>query len=251
MSDAHIIIAGQSNALGFLNTGPAPYTPTAQVQIWTDTNGDGVGDAFNYMRPGVNTGTAANPTDWGPEVQEANDWLKVHAGDGSYLWIVKDGETVHGSTGLAHDATQLDWSPASTGEMYATTVAAARNALAYLHGGPYSFDHYDVFDFMQGETDATDPTKAAAYETNLTGFVAAVRRDLPVQDFVLGRIGDGVGAPADNLAVRVAQWDVDQADAHVGSFKTIGFERQSDNLHYDAVGQVALGHGFFDAWAAL
>ena len=61
MTDTAIIIAGDSNPLGYENNGPAPYTPTYKVQIWTDTNGDGVADAWNYMNPGVNTGTPNNP----------------------------------------------------------------------------------------------------------------------------------------------------------------------------------------------
>jgi hypothetical protein len=59
MPDAHIIIAGDSNALGFLNNGPAPYAPTAQVQIWADSRTGSY--QWNYMDPGFNTGTPANP----------------------------------------------------------------------------------------------------------------------------------------------------------------------------------------------
>lgn len=243
MSDAHIIIAGDSNALGYLNNGPAPYIPTARVQIWADTNGDGVGDAWNYMNPGVNTGTAANPRAWGPEVQEANDWLA--ANPTGYLWIVKDAETVKGATTLA-----ADWNPAG-GFMFASATHAAGAAMHALDGSPYAFTHYDVADLQLGENDAANPAMATAYGANLTDFIAQARAAWNVTDFVLGRINDAVGAPADNLAVRVAQFGVDQADDHVTSFKTIGFEMQPDDLHYAEAGQIALGAGFFDGWATL
>lgn len=240
MSDAHIIIAGQSNALGYLNTGPAPYVATARVQIWADTDGDGVGDAWNFMRPGANTGTRANPGVWGPEVEEANRWLSTHAT--GTLWIDK---IAQGSTGLAQDPGQLDWSPHSSGEMFDRATASVHAAQANLVGTPYAFSHWDALDWMQGETDATDPEKAAAYGANLTDFVDHVRTEWAVDQVVVARITDTAGAY--NLQVREAEWAADQADAHLVSFKTIGFEMQADHLHYDAAGQLALGGAFFDA----
>lgn len=236
--DTHIIIAGDSNALGYLNNGPAPYEPTAQVQIWTGT-------AWNYMQPGVNTGTPANPQAWGPEVQEANDWLAVHAGDGSHLWIVKDAETVKGSTTLA-----VDWNPA-IGALYASTTHAVNAAMHNLDGTQFAFDRYDALEVGLGENDAVNHAWASAYATNLTSFISAAREDWHVTNVIMNRINDQVGAPEDNLAVRVAQFGVDQADDHVSSFKTIGFEMQPDQLHYDATGQIALGHGFFDNLSLL
>lgn len=246
--DGHIIIAGQSNALGHLNTGPAPYAATARVQIWTDTNGDGQGDAWNYMRPGVNTGTAANPTAWGPEVGEAKAWLAQHPT--GILWIVKNDQTVHGSTGLASDPGQLDWSPRSAGEMYASATVAIQTAMHNLDGTGFAFDHYDKVDWMQGETDATDPVKAAAYGANVRELIAEARQDWSVDQFVVGRITDTAGAWSDE--VRGAQWTLDNGDAplaDVHSFKTIGFGMRPDGLHYDAAGQLALGQGFYDGWA--
>lgn len=243
MTDARLIIAGDSNALGYLNNGPAPYAPTARVQIWADTNGDGVGDAWNYMRPGVNTGTVANPLAWGPEVQEANDWLAAHPT--GVLWIVKDAQTVKGSTTLA-----MDWAPGSGG-MYASTTSATGAAMHALDGTPYAFTHYDVADVVLGENDAVHSDMAASYGVNLAGLVSHARVDWNVTEFVFSRINDAVGAAADNLAVRQAQWNEDQADGHVESFKTIGFAMQPDDVHYAEAGQVALGHAFYDAWAAL
>ena len=240
MTDAHIIIAGQSNALGYLNNGPAPYVNTARVQIWADTNGDGEGDAWNYMRPGVNTGMPANPTAWGPEVEIANRWLADNPTGN--LWIVK---VAKGSTGLAEDAGQLDWSPNSTGEMFDKATTATHAAHDNLNGSPYQFGNYDALMWMQGETDATDATKAAAYNANLTDFLAEARFDWSVTEVFAGRITDSPALP-DNLAVRVAQWDVDIADAHLETFKTIGLGMQPDQIHY--ADHIGLGDKFYDAW---
>lgn len=234
MTDTHVIIAGDSNALGYLNTGAAPYVATAPVQIWT-------GGAWNYLNPGVNTGTPNNPTAWGPEVQFAKDWLAVHADDGSHLWIVKDAATVKGSTSLA-----VDWAPAS-GHMFASTSADVSAAMHNLDGTAYAFDHYDGALIVLGENDAVNPAFAAAYHDNLIAFNSAARAAWHVTTLLESRIEDTMGAPADNLAVRDAQWQVDQADAAMVSFRTIGFEQQPDHVHYDAVGQLALGHAFFDA----
>lgn len=241
MTDTHIIVAGQSNALGYLNTGAAPYVPTARVQIWADTNNDGVGDAWNYMNPGVNTGLPANPTDWGPEVEIANRWLATHAT--GVLWIDK---VTKGSTGLAHDATQLDWSPSSSGEMFDLTTASVDAARHNLDGTAYAFSRWDAVEWMQGETDATDAAKAAAYGTNLTDFLSHARADWDVTEFVIGRISDSTALPY-NLAVRNNQFGVDQADANAVSFKTIGLAMQPDTIH--VADQIGLGDRFFDAWA--
>lgn len=235
----HVIIAGDSNALGFLNTGPAPYAPSAQVQIWA-LQPDG-SHAWNYMLPGANTGTPANPRSWGPEVQLANRFLQAHAGDGSVLWIVKDDLTVKGGTTLA-----VDWKPGSV--WFENAAKAAADAMRNLGGGPYAFDHYDAAYVVLGENDAVNHDYAAAYQANLEAFLPAARAAWHVEDIAMSRIEDTMGATADNLAVRVAQWAVDVEDPNLVTFKTIGFEQQADHVHYDARGQIALGDAFFDAW---
>jgi hypothetical protein len=244
MTDTHIIFAGQSNVSGFGNTGPAPYTPTSRVQMWTDTNGDGAGDTWQYMLPGYNTGTPNYPTSWGPEVQFANDWLAAHAS--GYLWIDK---IARGETGLAADPAHLDWSPHSTGEMFDFATASAGAARANLNGTPYAFSQWDAVLWMQGETDATDPAKAAAYGPNVREFIVDARAAWAVQPFIAGRITDSAALPY-SLDVRNAEWNLDNGDAPmagVHTFKTIGFEMQPDGLHYDAHGHVQLGDAFYGA----
>lgn len=54
-----------------------------------------------------------------------------------------------------------------------------------------------------------------------------------------------------NLAVRQAQWQVDQEDANLVTYKTIGFDMQPDLIHFDAGGHIARGHAdyaAFDGW---
>lgn len=240
-----IIIAGDSTALGWLNTGPAPYAVTVRVQIWTDTNADGIGDAWHYMNPGVNTGTLNNPTAWGSEVQLANRWLAAgggSAGPDDYLWIVKGSETVRGGATLADH-----WDP-DTGAMFASTTRAAEAAMRNLDGTAFAFDHYDAAFIGLGANDATDPAKAAAYGENIVAFNAAARSAWRVTKLIEPRTTDGPGAPADNLAVRQAQWQVDQDDPQLVTFKTIGFATLHDRIHFAAAGQVAMGDASYDGW---
>lgn len=127
------------------------------------------------------------------------------------------------------------------------TIDAARGN---LNGGPYAFSQWDATLWMQGEDDALSATKAAAYQANLHDFAAQVRAQWmedPGGKIVVGRITDSPSLPH-NLDVRVGQWAEDQADGHMVSFKTIGFQMQPDTVHYAPEGHVALGAAFYDAW---
>lgn len=237
MTDTLVMLAGQSNALGFGNNGPAPYVNTARVQIWVDTNGDKIGDAFNYMNPGVNTGIKSNPLAWGPEVEFAKAWLEANP-EGT-LFI---GKVTEGSTGLAQRAGADDWSPASDGELFDKAKRVALDMQSNL-----GRDHLDGVLYMQGETDGYDQADAGAYHDNFADFLSAVRSEWRGTEVVAGRIA---GAPPYAADVRYAQWLLDQEDDHLTTFRTLDFGMQADGLHYDAAGQVSLGRAFFDGWAA-
>lgn len=237
-----VLFAGQSNALGAPDGATADYTPSWRVQMWTDVDGDGVGDIFLPLIPGWNTGTPANPRANGPEVEFARQWLLAHPGPDDTLYI---GKLAKGETPLAASA-GLDWSPESQGEMFDRAQLVAARMMAAL-----GVDHLSAVFWMQGETDATNPDWAAHYADHLRAFLTAVRAEWmhdPDGYIGLGRITDSA-ALAYNFDVRVAQWQVDQEDPHTESFKTIGYEMQPDDLHYDATGQAALGRAFFDNWA--
>jgi len=239
---ALVLFAGQSNALGYGNDGPAPYTPTPRVQIWTDLNRNGAwdrGDGFAAMAPGRNTGTPRNPRAWGPEVAFAKAWLAAHPKGTLYV-----GKVARGSTALARND-GLDWSPQSRGELFdaARTVSAGMRARL-------ARPRLDAVFWMQGEEDATRPTWAAAYRVNLQGLLAAARAQW--MNDPRGYVGLGrIAAPAvpHSRDVRAAQAAVDRADTHAESFDTAGFVLRSDRLHYAASGQLALGQAFYDRWA--
>lgn len=229
-----VLFIGQSNMDGYDNTGPAPYAPTERVQIWT-------GRRFEPMRPGVNTGGGSGQPAWGPEVAFANRWL-VDNPEG----VLRIGKISAGGTGLAQDAAAPDWSPDSRREMYDFARMTAHRMQAQTGAR-----RLDVF-IMQGETDAADPAKAAAYEQNLRAFITRARTEfvpgapMPVR-FVLGQVRDATPYAA---RVRSAQAAADRDDPDVASVDTNGFTTR-DGIHFDAAAQLRLGADFYAAWSAI
>lgn len=215
------LIVGQSNALGFQVTPaelPSWYAPNARVQIFD-------GSAFVTMQAGVNTGTPANPNAWGPEVGYAAAWLDDPANAGQTLYVVK---SVKGSTGLAADGAEQDWSPSSTGELFDATTAKVAAAKALL-SGPF---HTTAL-WFQGEQDAAVSAKASAYAANLAGLETAAASSWGVDDFQYARISPQL-AFAD--VVKAAQPD---------GFATDDSPVQSDLLHFTGAGQIDHGAEFY------
>lgn len=238
---ALVILAGQSNALGFrVHASDMPAAATAcdpHVQIWNPA-----AQAFETMAPGVNTGTPNNPTAVGPEAEFAARWVEDHPGE--TLYIVK---AAKGSTGLAEDPDQLDWSPHSTGELFDATTAQVEAAKAASGVSKVS-----AILWIQGEQDAASAAKAAGYAFNLIDAFAEMRAkwgdaSTPI---VLGRLSDAPHlAHADG--VQLGQDIAASFLPGVAKVPTDGLGMQADQLHYDAAGQVGLGDELYDALQAL
>ncbi len=219
--------------MGYGDVGPAPYTPTWRVQIWT-------GQTFNFMDPGRNTGTAASPTAWGPEVAFARTWLDANPTGILYL-----GKVAKGETGLT-PVEGLDWSPTSTGEMFDRAEATARAMRADL-----GVAQLDAVFWMQGEQDAGDTGTAAGYGGRFDTFLEALRANWMGDSdgyVAAGRIGSSATL-RNSFEVRLAQWETDQHDANLDTFPTHRCHMQADGVHYSAEGLLELGRGFFEAWA--
>lgn len=235
---AFLIFAGQSNAGGFGLTAadlPAPLAgwTDSHVQIWTPTG-------WQVMQAGVNTGTPTNPGMWGPEVKEAYDFRQAHPTED--VWIVKD---TKGSTPLAQ-ASGLDWSPSSSGELFDETAAQVAAARASLGGV-----HVDAIFWTHGETDATDSAQAAAYQVNEQVFLSAARAAWaePSTTIIFARIADDAGQTY-AATVRAAQAFVDGNDANAHMVNTDAFGMQPDNLHFSGAGQASLGDAYYAAFEA-
>ena len=232
-----VVIAGQSNALGFgLGYGDLPsyaLTPDPNVKIWN-------GSAFVTMEPTVNTGAPGDTDAWGPEVEFAHKWRLDHPGE--TLYIVK---YARGTTGLASDPGQSDWSP-SSGELFAATKGQIDGAKAALNAAGLSYEVGAIL-WMQGETDASDAAKASAYQSNLANLFSQMRLqwgDAETSIF-LGQISTKSNF-AYEAAVQAAQYNVDLADSNTFMTVTDSFGMQPDDIHFSRLGQESLGGGFYD-----
>lgn len=185
----------------------------------------------------------------GPELAFAAAFRTAHPDD--TLLIVKQAS---GTTGLAKDAAAADWSPESRRELFdfmALTLGRAQRGYAAWTGQPEP--KVSAVVWMQGEEDARDAAKAAAYEQNLTAFLAETREIWmhdPDGKVIAGRIGESPLLPH-NADVRLAQWRVDQADPNFATFPTKDFAMQPDGLHYAADGYVEIGRMAFRLWDAF
>ncbi|MDP3749254.1 MAG: sialate O-acetylesterase [Phenylobacterium sp.] len=231
-----VVIAGQSNALGFqLGYSDLPsyaQTPDPGVKIWN-------GSAFVTMEPSVNTGSPGDLDAWGPEVEFAYQWRQDHPGE--TLYVVK---YARGSTGLANDPSQSDWSPAS-GELFAAAKAQVDAAKAALSATGQGYKVGAII-WMQGETDATDLAKANAYQANLTNLFAQMRAQWGDADtsIYFGQISTQSNFAYEGT-VQLAEANVDSADANAFMTITDAFAMQSDLVHFSGSGQVSLGGGLY------
>jgi hypothetical protein len=239
-ASAFIVLAGQSNALGFgLGADDLPATaraPDPRAMIWD-------GAAFVTMRPGANTGSPGAPHAWGPEVEFARRWLADHPA--GRLYVLKH---ARGSTPLAADAAHPDWAPASQ-ELFAETTAQISRAKAALAARGVRPEIGAVL-WMQGEADAVDVAKAPSYEANLVELFARIRRDwgearTPI---VFGQI-NGRSGFVHGDRVRAAQLRVDRADGAAASASTDHLGLQPDRVHFSSAGQIRLGGDFYEIYA--
>lgn len=240
---ALVIVAGQSNALGYTlglaDLPPHLAGPPGPVKIWSPAE-----HAFTPMRPGANTGAPNNPQTWGPEAQFAYRWVQDRAC--APLYVVK---FARGEIGLAATPAERDWSPSSTGDLWEAATAevdAAKASLAAQGLRP----RVTAVLWMQGEADAQAPAKAAAYEANLRAFVAQVRARWGDSETVvhIGQIDRHGSAEPGWETVRQAQAAVVASEAGTTLTDTDSFERQaSDGMHLTAEGQMRLGDSFYEA----
>ena len=240
-----VVVAGQSNALGYTlgvdDLPPHLRKPVARVQIW-----DPARLTFTPLQAGVNTGSPNNPGNWGLETQFSYRWSQDHpCGD---LYVVK---YARGETGLAADPTDRDWSPSSQGEAWDKATSEVAAAKAVLKGKGLT-PRVDAVFWMQGETDAQDDTKAAAYRQNFTDLVMRIRQrwgDGTTKVYV-GQIGRPPGSRGWEK-VREAQAAAATSIPHVGLVDTDPFPRQpTDGVHFTGSAQVRLGDGFYEMYRA-
>lgn len=181
--------------------------------------------------------TFGGNSSFGPEVSFGYQMHAAFPNDDIYLvkWS-------YGGTSL-----YSDWKPGDGGGWcYQTFMSIAVAAIKNLDDAHLAPTVAGML-WMQGEHDTTNASFAEAYQTNLSGFIAAMRTDFNAPDmpFVLGRILPGYGTPEYNTIVRTAQETVPTLVPHTAWVNTDDLQISSQiPLHYGTQGQIDLGLRF-------
>jgi hypothetical protein len=244
----HVFLqGGQSNSEGRADPAQLPslfQLPQPDVDFY-------YGGSLTTLRPL----TPGSPiTTFGPEItfgRRLSDRLCYDASN--RVAVIKysvGGSNLHTQWKAGGDATTAGDGPYYVN--WQNTVTAGLAALAAKY--PYAEITVDGMIWMQGESDASTAGYGAAYDANLTAFIADVRLTLglPRLPFVIGRIGQpDLHGDAGYAAVRAAQGAVAARDPWTGLIDTDGFSLKSDNLHFDGPGQMAMGYAFADKVLAV
>lgn len=198
--------------------------------------------------------TTANPLVWvnngvrslspRSDAESTTENMGVHLSMGRFLDSISSGEwaiaqVAIGGAGLNDHLKATAIYPTGT-NAFTQMVAYAKSAEVALNGD------ITAFVFIQGETDAADATDAAAYETNLTQYIADMRAasgskwsNVP---FIYNRLSTHNSAPQKN-AIRTAQTNVDAA---VSGTTMVNCDDLTlpDNVHFSADSYVLLGERF-------
>jgi Carbohydrate esterase, sialic acid-specific acetylesterase len=266
-----LVVAGQSNATGWLsyatdpNTGTnymaPPYTNGADSHDlitwapWLVLQGNGAAPVPLDSPQQANHGNGSFPIVFGPEISLAR---QLWDATGRSLTIVK---TAYPSTSLA-----FNWSPSGRGPLPGGLFSAMVSKVKTVMAQDASAGQFDVlggFYWYQGEGDAEEPAYAKAYEANLKQFIAAVRSDLPLSSgapVVLAKedttaynnhlLSTGAITPAQDAARTTWNTEVRNADnwaatnlAHVVEVDTAGLARVSPLfIHLSNVSELTVGH---------
>jgi hypothetical protein len=193
-----------------------------------------VGTTWGFLRPPTVT-ISGTGNGFGPEISLGQHLVL----SGTYDLVAQVKYAVAG-TDLAGA-----WIPAPQAFLYGTLLTRVRTATTALQTlCPNRQVFLAGFFWMQGESDAGDPNKAAAYATNLTYFIGRVRADLhsPLLPVFVGRIRAGHFPYAD--LVRQGEAEVAANVADVRLVDTDALPLAPDAIHYTSAGTVTLGDDF-------
>ena len=221
------LLGGQSNMDGRADIDNLPselQQVRDDIPVYFDGDWCSLRPGLSYLQPDES---------FGPEVTYGRDVAEFHGG--SNVVLVK---YARGATSLA-----VDWRP-TTGNDYITFVEAVNAALTNLSVRGYTPVITGMI-WMQGEEDTVVFDTANAYEQNLIEFIQAIRNEFDVADmpFVIGQLSNSSSLPYGEI-VREAQLAVSQSMSDTQLVITNDLPLKTDNVHYDADGQVELGGRF-------
>ena len=263
-STIHILlVGGQSNADGRANPTGLPTSPVnlqvGQADIPFYYGGASTSGTFGTLCP--------RSTQFGPEITFGRSMADFYAPYGEKVAVIKyaaGGTNLHTQWKAGGDATTTN-----DGPYYVTFQNSVNAGLSALRGAyPTATFVIDGMIWAQGESDIDDaltyPTTypASDYGPNLTRFIADVRATFSANmPFFLSRISSHqtvYSAPTDPnyndyLTLRAQQLAVatNVAGAYLIDTDGSSFTLNTDNLHYNAGGQMALGYAFASAMQSV
>jgi hypothetical protein len=256
------LVAGQSNAVGCNSDAselpPELYAPQLDVLFWYEEGPWGtVHDPGRRIRSDgwepleFQSDPAYGTFGWyvdgfGPEVKLGRVLADNLSTEVAVLKVAVN------ATSLA-----IDWDPDTADSLYGQMLDITDEALAALGELGHTGTLAGCF-WMQGEWDALYASYAAAYQSNLTAFIADLRADCgnPALPFVIGRLNVHIDeCPYISFPylddVRAAQEAVAASVPRAALVNTDDLPLNSDFLHFTAAGQLKLGGRFAEAYLAM
>lgn len=237
-----ILLGGQSNADGRADVSGLPsglQTPQTDVDFYYRT--ELTAGALTTLRPGL-----SESSQFGPEIVLGSRLADLYASEtGTRVAIIK---YANGGTNL-HTQWKGGGNATTTGDgpeyvTFQQTVTAGLAALAAKY--PMATVDLDSMVWMQGESDAT-ASAAGNYQANITAFITDLRATYGLSlPFVICRLSSQQTSIDSTWlnTLRAAQDAVAAADPRTGIISSDDFGMKSDNLHFDAAGQQAMGGSF-------
>ncbi|WP_269523078.1 sulfatase-like hydrolase/transferase [Coraliomargarita parva] len=221
------LLGGQSNMVGRGATSELP----AELQVSQS-------DVLLYEF-GSLAALQPSGTNFGPEITFGRHMADRYPDE--HFALIK---SAAGGTDLAND-----WDP-ETGAVYTSFRNAVTNGIAALKAGGNTTEIVGML-WTQGERDARLGRSTQEYTDDLIEFIADIRtRYGTALPFFLSRLSiHQTDLPSDSLAgIRAAQEAVAAADLNAYLIDTDECALSNDNLHFSAIGQMALGEAFSDTY---
>lgn len=232
-----IIIAGQSNAVGYAPIGDVPAYLSGDMPAYV-YNGTG----YEVLNATVdNNNQYGDPVSkWGLEMQLGYQYGLLNSDS---LYIMK---YAIGNTYLAIQAGD-DWNTASSGEYYDNLKDHIDSAKIFITRDLGKDVNVVGFVWYQGENDMTNETYANTYYTNLTNFIEGIRTHIGIENLPIIEVRPdptSAGALAYKEGVHESIDSVvnEQPNVRVISPNHLLWGYEAGDVHISGLSQIRLGN---------
>ena len=179
-----IVVAGQSNASGWESYATDPNTGTNFLTA-PFANGADANSLITWMPWGVKQGAGATPVplDTPQPKSQQRAIFGPEIGFARRVWKHRSVPVIVVKCASPGSSLAVNWNPESQAKktpdiLFALTVKKVKAVIAADAANGQN-DILGGFVWFQGESDAKVPVYAAAYQANLTNFIARIRSALP------------------------------------------------------------------------